>query len=338
MGTAERRTGLLVLGSVNLDLVVRLDALPVPGQTVLGEDAVARPGGKGANQALAAALAGAEVSMAGCIGRDEHASTVRAALTAAGVGTDHLRTAERGTGLAVVLVTRDGENAIVVSSGANHALGPADVEDLRDVIAGSRLLLMQLELPLDVVCRAGALAEEVGTPVVLNLAPATDVPAELLRRLSVLVVNRSEAEHLVGSALPDVPALRRAAEMLRARGPAAVVVTAGADGAVVVDAEAGSHLPAPAVDVVDTTGAGDAFVGVLAAHLTAGRPLLEALEHAMEAATAAVQVDGAQLTSLAPGPSASVAGGSTGGLDDALDGGPVSERPPGHRADRDGGG
>ncbi len=293
------RGGLLVLGSVNLDLVIRLDGLPAGGETVLGADAVQRPGGKGANQAVAAALAGVQVAMAGSVGDDEHGATVRAALTAAGVDTTHLRTAPgRSTGLAVVLVNRAGENAIVVSPGANHDLGPGDVDELREVIGRSSLLLMQLELPVEVVARACALAAEVGTPVVVNLAPATAVPDELLSRLQVLVVNRSEAEQLVGAELPDLAALHRAATELRARGPAAVVVTAGSDGSVLADGHGSSHLPAHRVDVVDTTGAGDAFVGVLAARVTQGRSLSDALVDATRAAAAAVQVDGAQLTAL----------------------------------------
>jgi ribokinase len=294
-----RPNGLLVLGSVNLDLVMRLDSLPTAGQTVLGDDAVLRPGGKGANQAVAAALAGADVSMAGRVGDDESASTVRAALATAGVDIEHLRTTSgRGTGQAVVLVTRDGENAIVVSPGANHAIQPDDVEDLRDLVGRSVMVLMQLELPVDVVARAAEIAAEVDTPVVLNLAPASDVPEELLAQLAILVVNRSEAEHLVGEPLPDVDALHRAATRLRSRGPKAVIITAGGDGAVLADEHGSSHLAARRVDVVDTSGAGDAFVGVLAARVTQGRSLAEALADATVAAAAAVQVDGAQLTAL----------------------------------------
>ncbi len=293
------RNGLLVLGSVNLDVVIRLDALPTAGQTVLGEDAVLRPGGKGANQAVAAALAGADVSFAGRVGDDEHASLVRAALGGAGVDTEHLRTASgRGTGQAVVLVARNGENAIVVSPGANHAIRPDDVDDLRDLIAQSAMVLMQLELPVDVVARAAEVAAEVGTPVTLNLAPASDVPEELLAQLAILVVNRSEAEHLVREPLADLDALHRSAVRLRSRGPAAVVVTAGGEGAVLADEHGSSHVAARRVDVVDTSGAGDAFVGVLAARVTQGRSLVEALEDATDAAAAAVQVDGAQLTEL----------------------------------------
>jgi ribokinase len=296
--------GLLVLGSLNTDLVLRVPALPTGGETVLGEDTGTSPGGKGANQAVAAALAGAEVTMAGRVGHDDRAATVLAALDEAGVDSSCVTATGRSTGLAVVLVTEDGENAIVVAPGANHAVEAADVDGLRDRIAGARLLLLQLELPIDVVARAARVAAEVGTPVVLNLAPAAEVAAEVLEDLAVLVVNRSEAAFLVGEPVPDRAAVRRAAELLRDRGPAAVVVTAGADGAVLADADGTTEVEATPVEVVDTTGAGDAFVGVLAARLTQGRSLRAALEDAGRAAAAAVQVHGARLTSL------DVAGGS----------------------------
>jgi ribokinase len=291
--------GLLVLGSLNLDVMLGVHALPAVGETVLGQDAVLRPGGKGANQAVAAALTGTTVAMAGRVGDDERAATLLAALDDAGVDTSRvLTTADRSTGLAVVLVTVDGDNAIVVSPGANHALRPADVDQLREAIALSAVLLLQLELPVDVVARAVEVAAEVSTRVVLNLAPATVVPPALLRGVSVLVVNRSEAEQLVGHVAESRGALRRAAQELRTRGPAAVVVTAGGEGAVVADDHGTRHVAAAAVQVVDTTGAGDAFVGVLAARLTRGRSLDEALEAATAAAGEAVQVRGAQLTAL----------------------------------------
>lgn len=310
MTLAAGSGGLLVLGSVNIDLVIGLGSLPRAGQTVLGDDAALRSGGKGANQAVAAALAGAQVSIAGRVGDDDRASTVRSALTDAGVDIEHLRTASgRSTGLAVVLVTRDGENAIVVSPGANHGIRPEDVDELRDLIEQSAMVLMQLELPVEVVARAAAIAAEVGTPVVLNLAPASDVPDSLLAHLTILVVNRSEAEHLVGEPLPHVTALHRAAVQLRSRGPAAVVVTAGGEGAVLADEHGSSHLAASQVDVVDTSGAGDAFVGVLAARVAQGRSLADALQDATRAAAAAVQVEGAQLTEL---PLASMTAGGSG--------------------------
>lgn len=287
----------LVLGSANMDMTLRVDALPADGQTVIGEDARLRPGGKGANQAVAAALSGARVRMAGRVGTDAYAAPVRAALDAAGVDTELLGTVpDRSTGIAVVLVDRAGDNAIVVAPGANHAITPAEVDALRDDVATADLLLLQLELPVDVVLRAVALAAEVGTPVVLNLAPATRLPAEVYGRLGVLVVNQSEGEHVLGRPLAAHDDLLVGAAELRALGPAVVVLTAGAAGAVLADADGPRHVPADAVDVVDTAGAGDAFVGVLAARLAAGAAAQDAVSAATRAAAVAVGTPGAQLT------------------------------------------
>jgi ribokinase len=292
----------VVVGSANMDLLLRVDGLPAAGQTVLGEDAVWRPGGKGANQAVAAALGGARVRMVGCVGDDEHGRAVRAALEAAGVDTARLRTAAgRETGLAVVLVARDGENAIAVSPGANHELTAADLGPVAGALRESDVLLAQMELPVDVVLAALTLARTVGARPVLNLAPAAAVPAETLAGLAVLVVNRPEAGFLLGRELPDLDACSRAAAELRDRGPAAVVLTAGGDGAVVADAAGERTVPALAVEVVDTAGAGDAFVGVLCAALAVGKPLDAAVEAATRAGAAAVGSSGAQLTALEPG-------------------------------------
>lgn len=239
--------------------------------------------------------------MAGCVGDDAYGTATREALAQAGVDVTLLiTTTHRRTGLAVVLVAPDGENVIAVTSGANHALVPADVDVWAREIRRAGVLLMQMELPVDVVLRAVDIAADAGTPVVLNLAPAVDVPRTALERLAVLVVNRAEAAYLLGEDLPDLEAVRCAAERLRGFGPRAVVVTAGGEGAVFADAGNVAHLPAAPVDVVDTSGAGDAFVGVLAAALSRGRTLREAVTGASEAGAAAVQSRGARLTSLVP--------------------------------------
>ncbi len=293
------RGRVVVLGSANIDVILGVGAFPAAGETVLGGDAVLHPGGKGANQAVAAALAGASVLFAGCVGDDVHGASVRAALAAAGVNDDLLRTARgRSTGLAFVLVRPDGENAIAVSPGANHALDAGDVEPLRAELNTSDVLLMQMELPPDVVVAGVDIARDTGASVVLNLAPATAVASAVLRGVAVLVVNQSEAEFLLGYDLPDPSALRAGVAELRKLGPAAAVLTAGAGGAFVGDADGVLHVSAVAVDVVDTSGAGDAFAGVLAAHLSRGIPLRTAVHAATEAGAVAVQSHGAQLRSL----------------------------------------
>jgi ribokinase len=298
---ADRATGdVLVVGSANMDLLLRVEELPTAGQTVLGADAVWRPGGKGANQAVAAALAGARVRLVGCVGADAHGQAMRDALHDAGVDTTLLRTQDgRETGLAVVLVARDGENAIAVSPGANSAVTAADVRAAAARLGDADVLLAQFELPVPVVVEAVAVAAAAGSRTVLNLAPAADVPRGCLEQLTVLVVNRSEAEFLLRRELTDPDGRRQAATDLRALGPAAVVLTAGGDGAVLADAEGVRDVAALPVEVVDTAGAGDAFVGVLCAELARGTALDAAVAAANRAGAAAVQSAGAQLTRAA---------------------------------------
>ncbi len=299
-GTSDLPRGrVVVLGSANIDVILGVGAFPAAGETVLGDDALLHPGGKGANQAVAAALAGASVLFAGCVGDDVHGASVRAALVAADVNDDLLRTAQgHSTGLAFVLVTPDGENAIAVSPGANHALDAGDVEPLSAELETSDVLLMQMELPLDVVARGVEVAGDTGASVVLNLAPAAAVGSAVLQGVAVLVVNQSEAEFLLGYQPPDQFALRAGVAELRKLGPAAAVLTAGAGGAFIGDADGVLHVSALDVDVLDTSGAGDAFVGVLAAHLSRGIPLRTAVYAASEAGAVAVQSSGAQLSSL----------------------------------------
>jgi ribokinase len=286
---------LLVLGSVNIDIGLRVDHRPRGGETVLSTRMSLTSGGKGANQAVAAALAGAPVWLAGATGDDAYAATVRGALAEAGVRTDLLLTAAgEPTGVAVVQVTPDGENAITVAPGANHAVTVDQVSGLAARIAEAALLLVQLELPVPAVARAVELAAEAGSFVVANLAPAVPVPDDFLDRVDVLVVNRSEGESLLGRRIAE-DALPQAAEDLLRIGPRAVVLTAGARGAVVADAEQVLALPAERVDVVDTAGAGDAFVGVLCAELLRGASLQQAAAAAMTAGTMAVQQEGAQV-------------------------------------------
>jgi ribokinase len=297
--TQSAPSRVVVLGSANMDLILRVSSLPRAGQTVLGEDAALRPGGKGANQAVAAALAGAQVWMAGCLGDDEHAGAIGDALARAGVLTHLLRTAPgRASGHAVVLVTPDGENAIAVSPGANSAVTVQDVDALMGHVRPGDVLLLQLELPVTVVERAIVEAAALDVRVILNLAPAGHLDREVLQRVDVLVVNRSEAEYLLGTALADERELFDAVRTMRDLGPATVVLTAGGAGALFGDAYGVRHVPALSVEVVDTAGAGDAFVGVLAAELSRGRDLGPAVEAATAAGATAVGSPGAQLTTL----------------------------------------
>jgi ribokinase len=271
-----------LVGSINLDIVVGVDRHPAPGETVLGDDRQELPGGKGANQAVAAARLGAEVAFVGRVGDDDAGRRLRDGLAAEGVDVTHVRVdADASTGVALIAVDRAGENTIVVSSGANARVSATDVDAARDVLANAAVTLVQHEVPEDAV--AAAIASAGGT-VVLNPAPARPIVAPV----DVLVPNRGELEALVGRA-GDPVELARGLEAARA-----VVVTLGSEGAVVVEGDLVERTPAPKVDAVDTTGAGDAFCGALAQALDAGADLVEAARWAVRAAAASVATPGAQ--------------------------------------------
>jgi ribokinase len=271
-----------LVGSINLDIVVGVDRHPAPGETVLGDDRQELPGGKGANQAVAAARLGAEVAFVGRVGDDDAGRRLRDGLAAEGVDVTHVRVdADAPTGVALIAVDRAGENTIVVSSGANARVSAADVEAARDVLANAAVTLVQHEVPEEAVAAAIAAA---GGTVVLNPAPARPIVAPV----DVLVPNRGELEALAGRA-GDPVALARSLDPARA-----VVVTLGNEGAAVIEGSRVERIPAPRVDAVDTTGAGDAFCGALAEALDAGADLVEAARWAVRAAAASVTRPGAQ--------------------------------------------
>lgn len=262
------------MGSINADLVFRVPRLPAPGETVLAYDHARFPGGKGANQAIAAARLGASVAFVGCVGDDAAGREMCANLRAAGVDTRHVRVTNRAaTGAAYVTVDAHGQNAIVVAPGANSELAGADIAAAHELIDGAAVVVAQLEVPDEAVT---ALIDT-GAPVLLNAAPARPFPAGPLGRVRVLVVNESESDAVP----PDF------------RG--ALVRTLGADGASWQAAGEHGVIPAPKVDVVDTTGAGDAFVGALAAALARGEALATAVGSAVRVASEATTIAGAQL-------------------------------------------
>lgn len=275
---------IVVLGSVNADLVLRCERLPAPGETVHGREFKVLPGGKGANQAVAAARLGAAVSFIGCVGADDHGREARRRLAAEGIDLTHLADAALPTGVAMILVDDGGQNSIALSAGANAALGVAQVEAAAAQIASAALLVCQLESPLAAVARAIAIAHAAGVPVLLNPAPAQALPAALLQQVDILVPNESEAAVLLGEALAPAEAASR----LRERGPATVIVTLGAAGVQCADEHANVHAPAPRTQAVDTTGAGDTFIGAFAAARCAGVGLHAAIAHAQRAAAFSV--------------------------------------------------
>ncbi|RSN48675.1 MULTISPECIES: ribokinase [Actinomadura] len=282
----------VVVGSVNADLVVTVDRRPAPGETVLGSDLAVHPGGKGANQAVAAARLGARTGIVGRVGDDGHGRLLRDALAADGVDLAHLTTTPGPNGVALITIGPDGDNSIIVSPGANARVSPADVAAARDMIAGAAVVSFQLEVPLPAVQAAARTAAEAGGRVVLNLSPPAPVPTDLLALCDPLVVNEHEAAYLLGGGEPGEPAAM--ARALLERGPRSVVVTLGADGVLVADASGTAAVPSPRVEAVDTTGAGDAFTAALCLRLARGDGLREAAAYAARAGAAAVRRPGAQ--------------------------------------------
>lgn len=282
-----------VVGSLNLDIVVPVPRHPARGETVLGGDHFRNPGGKGANQAVAAARLGQAVAMIGRVGADDFGRSLVAALEEDGVDAGNILVSEgTPTGIALIAVDERGENAIVVSPGANAAVTPGDVEAAGETLEAATVTLLQLEVPTDAVARAVALA---GGTVVLNPAPAPrePLPRDLLAEVDVLVPNRVELAGLLGEDEPP-RSLDRVEAMARAAGGRSVVVTLDAEGALVVDGDAALHVPAPQVEAVDTTAAGDSFCGALADALVRGQPLVEAVEWAVRAAAITCTRRGAQ--------------------------------------------
>ncbi len=279
-----------VVGSANLDIVVPVDHHPVAGETVLGGDHMQVPGGKGANQAVAAARLGHEVSFVGRVGEDAPGSTLRHSLLESGVDCEFLfATQGVPSGIALISVARNGDNSIVVSPGANARLTTADVTEAADVIGSGSVVLLQLEVPMTVVTAAARVAS--GT-VILNPAPAATLSHEVLDQVDVLVPNQTELGLLAGVAEPEsVEEATAAAQRLPV---ATVVITLGAKGALIVDRNTVAHVPAPRVAPIDTTAAGDAFCGALAGALGQGHSLGDATKIAVDVGTATTLRAGAQ--------------------------------------------
>ena len=282
---ADNPPRIVVAGSANMDLVGLAPRLPAPGETILGDDFVMTPGGKGANQAIAAVRAGGRCTFLGAIGSDAFGVTINARLTAAGVDTAHLRTAYGSSGVAVIMVDRAGENSILVSPGANRAFVALTADESAAIGAGD-VLLCQQEIPADTVLQAARAARAGRTRVILNAAPAREMAPELLEAVDLLVVNEGEARAITGPGELNMDALLAAVPR--------VVLTLGGAGAWYADREGRSErVPPFPVQVVDSTAAGDAFTGALAVAWGEGRDIVEAVRWACAAGAVCVRTVGA---------------------------------------------
>lgn len=289
---------IVVVGSINMDLVVRASRMPLPGETLNGEDLQMIPGGKGANQAAAVAKLGIDVAMVGRVGNDIFGRKLIDELVTAGVNTNSILTESNATsGTALIVVDKNGQNSIVVSPGANAKVSQADIQANEWLISQSSILLLQFEIPIDVVNYAVEIATKHNVKVILNPAPATDISKGFLSKVDIVVPNEIEASHLTGTKVIDLKTAETAARVLLDLGVRAVVITLGDKGALLVSPTRKLYIPARKVQVIDTTAAGDAFVGGLAAGLIQGFTLEESVGYATCAGAIAVTRFGAQ-TSL----------------------------------------
>ncbi len=296
MDSPDADAGLvMVVGSISADVTVFAPRRPAPGETVLGDDATLVLGGKGANQAVASALAGAETLMVGCVGDDLFRDLTLGALASYGVDTGNVRVVRGSpTGLAHIRVDAEGENDIVVVPLANAHLGVEDVNGALLASSGSaRVLLTQLETPMEVTAHVVRTARAAGLLVVLDPAPAASVEDDLWASVDVVTPNETEARLITGVAVRDVESAGEAGQWFVDRGVTHALVTLGGQGLVLVDAGGRHHVAAPSVEVVDTTAAGDAFAGYLGAELARGRTVTEAVPRAMAAGALAVTRRGA---------------------------------------------
>jgi len=286
---------IVVVGSSNTDMIIKVPWIPKPGETILGGKFSTAPGGKGANQAVAAARAGGDVTFLARIGNDMFGQKAKEGFIKDKINVDYVLTDENDpSGVALIFVAEDGENSIAVAGGANTNLSPSDVQKARDVISSADILVMQLETPLETVHQAASMASDNGVKVILNPAPAQELSDDILGHISILTPNESEAELLTGIKVDSEEDAGKAADVLMGRGVETVLLTMGSRGAYIATAEFKELIPAFKVKAVDTTAAGDVFNGALAVAIAENKPIREAISFANAAAALSVTKLGAQ--------------------------------------------
>jgi len=286
---------IVVVGSSNTDMIIKVPHVPVPGETIIGGTFSTAAGGKGANQAVAAVRAGGDVTFVARIGEDMFGQQAKDGFVKDNINVDHVLTdKDAPSGVALIFVGEDGENSIAVASGANANLSPSDVESAGDAISSADILIMQLETPLETVQKAATIASEKGVKVILNPAPACELSDDILSHVSILTPNESEAELLTGIKVESEKDAAAAADALMAKGIETVIVTMGAKGAFVVTADFKELVGGFSVKAVDATAAGDVFNGTLAVAMAEGKPLKEAVRFANAAGALSVTKLGAQ--------------------------------------------
>lgn len=287
---------ILVVGSANTDLVVSAAHFPAPGETIMGDNFMVNNGGKGANQAVAAARLGGDVAFVCKLGTDGFGDNTYRMLESEGIDVSHVtRTSEASSGVALITVDRNGENTIVVNSGANALLTPKDVDAAEELFEKAGIVLMQLETPVETLVEAAKLGKKHGAKVILNPAPAPKepLPEELAGNVDLIIPNETEASQISGVEVKDVETAKQALTAIRAKG-AETVLTLGGKGVAVLDGGELAVVPAYKVKAVDTTAAGDTFCGALCVAMTNGMPMLKALDFANKAASVSVTRAGAQ--------------------------------------------
>ncbi len=286
---------IVVLGSLNLDLVLRMPRMPMAGETLASDQSASLCGGKGANQAVACARMGAPVTMIGRVGDDPAGQMLRTAVGAESIAVDGVAiTAGAATGIAVIILTPDGQNRILLAAGANALLSPGDVAAHGARLDAAGLLICQLEVPLETVAAAITRAADHGVPVLLNPAPARELPTALLAKVDYLIPNETEATLLTGIAVNDPLSARQAALVMLEWGVRQVIITLGGAGILIADGQGSRHLPAIPAKVVDTTAAGDSFIGGFATGIIEGLGIDDAAGLGLRAASLCVGRAGAQ--------------------------------------------